>query len=283
MDTATETSAFEAFEAAGWQQRATGYDAFFSPITVRTIDSLLDAARIGTGTRVLDVGTGPGHVAGRAADRGALATGIDIAEAMVDIARATWPRATFRAADAHELPFPTSSFDAVIGNFAILHLGRPERAVEEFVRVLAPRGRVALTTWDEPHSSPLLGAVAAALEACGARPPTDIPAGPPFFRFSDDAQFRGLLESAGLVDVTVETLGFTHSTDDAETVWAGIVNGTVRTSALILRQPTELQRHIRDAFIEILTTYRRDATIDLPVSVKLAAGTRRRPVEARGR
>jgi SAM-dependent methyltransferase len=234
---------------------------------------LLDAARVSADTRVLDVGTGPGHVAGRAAERGAEATGVDVADAMVAIARAAWPQARFRTADAHDLPFPAGSFDAVVGSFALPHLGRPERAVAELVRVLVPGGRLALTAWDEPARSPLLGAVAAALEACGVPAPEDIPVGPPFFRFSDDAELRRLLDGAGVGEVTVETLTFTHSVVDADQVWAGIVEGTVRTAALIVRQPTAVQRRLRAAFTEILEAYRRGATVEIPVAVKLAAGT----------
>lgn len=55
------------------------------------------------------------------------------------------PGLDFRQADAHELPLGDSSFDAVVGNLLIMHLGRPERAVEGFVRVVAPGGRLALT------------------------------------------------------------------------------------------------------------------------------------------
>lgn len=269
---AIDTSAFEHFEAAGWEQQAAGYDAFFRPVTLRTAPALLDAAAVVAGTRLLDVGTGPGHVAGRATERGAAAVGVDIADAMIAIARHSWPAVDFRTADAHQLPFPDRTFHAVTANFAVLHLGRPEVAVREFVRVLKPGGRVALTVWDEAAQMPLLGAVAAALEACGARPPDDIPVGPSFFRFSNDDEFRALLEAGGLDQVTVETLRFTHRISDPDAAWAGIVGGTVRTSALVLRQPTHLQHQIRVAFFEILDSYRRGSTIDLPISVKLAAG-----------
>jgi SAM-dependent methyltransferase len=269
-----DTSAFEAFEATGWERQATGYDSFFRPITTRPVGALLDAAGVTGGMRVLDVGTGPGYVAGRAAERGAAATGVDIAPAMIALARTAWPAARFRTGDAHDLPCPSGSFDAVVANFAILHLGRPELAAREFARVLAPGGRVALTAWAEPERTPMLGAVASALAACGARPPADIPAGPPFFRFAADEELRDLLHGAGLADATVETIEYTHVVGDADAVWHGIVHGTVRTSALILRQPARVQRRIHAAFRDILESYRAGETIELPVAVKLASATR---------
>jgi SAM-dependent methyltransferase len=67
----------------------------------------------------------------------------------------------------------------MVGNFLMLHLGRPERAAAEFVRVLAPGGRLALTVWDLPERARFLGVLLEALAAAGASPPEDIPVGPP--------------------------------------------------------------------------------------------------------
>jgi hypothetical protein len=51
-----------------------------------------------------------------------------------------------------------------------------------------------------------------------------------------------------------------------------MLDGTVRTSALILRQPQETQRRIREQFDRLIDGYRRRDAIELPVSVKLSAG-----------
>ncbi|HKC83114.1 MAG TPA: methyltransferase domain-containing protein [bacterium] len=268
-----DTSAFEAFEASGWERQAPGYDGFFTEITNRTADAVLDAAGVMQGTRLLDIATGPGLVAGRGAARGAAVVGIDIADAMVAIARRRCPQAEFRRADAHELPFADASFDAVTGNFAILHLGRPDQAVRECARVLAPGGTLALTVWDEPERTALFGALLGALDACGAAPPADIPAGPAFFRFSADNEFRALLAGSGLDHVTVETISFVHRVSTVDELWNGIIEGTVRTSALVSGQPPITQHRIRDAYADILEHYRQGDTLDLPTSVKLAAGT----------
>jgi SAM-dependent methyltransferase len=70
-----DADAFNAFEAAGWEKQAAGYDDFFGPITTRLIEPLLDAAAVGRGVRVLDVASSPGYVAAEAAQRGALVVG----------------------------------------------------------------------------------------------------------------------------------------------------------------------------------------------------------------
>ena len=113
-----DPEAFDAFEAAGWEEKAAAYERFFGVITGRLVEPLLDAASVGVGTRVLDVATGPGWVAAQAAERGASVVGVDVAEAMIARARSAHPGLEFRWADAHELPFADGSFDAVLGNSA---------------------------------------------------------------------------------------------------------------------------------------------------------------------
>jgi ubiquinone/menaquinone biosynthesis C-methylase UbiE len=142
-----DAEAFTAFEAAGWERKAATYDRLFGQLTGRLVEPLLDAAHIGAGDRVLDVATGPGHVAGKAVDRGAAVIGVDIAPAMVALAQQSVPRAEFRVGNAELLPFADDAFDAVVGNFMIMHVPRPERAGSEFVRIMKPGGRLALTAW----------------------------------------------------------------------------------------------------------------------------------------
>jgi hypothetical protein len=66
-----DAEAFRAFETKGWGGVAASYLDFVTPVTGRLIEPLLDATEIGPGKRVLDIATGPGLVAARAAERGA--------------------------------------------------------------------------------------------------------------------------------------------------------------------------------------------------------------------
>lgn len=268
----TDPDAFNAFEAAGWEQHAGGYDRFFGAITTGPIDALLDAAAVGPDTRVLDVATGPGYVAARAAARGARVVGVDVAAAMLAMAHELHPGLELREADAHALPFGDESFDAVVGNFVVLHLGRPEQAAGQLARVLAPGGRVALTTWDVPERCAWLGVMLGAVSEAGATPPEDVPAGPDFFRFADDDEFDALLAAQGFEDRNVETIEFTRSFASPDELWEGLMGGTVRTSALVAGQPEETQQAIRVGFDRRVAEYRSAEGFELPVSVKLASG-----------
>jgi len=124
----SRTGAFRAFEHAGWQGAALRYDDAFGSLTRQAIDPLLDAAEARSGARVLDVASGPGYVAAAAAARGARVTGVDFSLAMVRLARAQNPGVKFRTGNAEALPFRDGSFDAVVMNFGMLHLARPDIA-----------------------------------------------------------------------------------------------------------------------------------------------------------
>jgi SAM-dependent methyltransferase len=210
-------------------------------------------------------------VAASAAERGASVIGIDIADGMLALARRLHPELDFRRGNAEALPFTSESFDAVVANFVLLHLGRPEQAAAEFARVLRPGGRLALTVWDVPERARIFGMLVDAVTAAGASPPPDIPAGPPIFRFSDDREFANLLRGQRLEDIDVRTISFSHTEPSPDALWSGLLGGTVRLSALILRQSSDMQRQIRAAFDRIVQQYQGGTGLELPVSVKLGS------------
>ena len=274
--TEIDARAFDDFEAAGWEKAARQYDHFFGGLTRRAIESLLDAAGVFAEKRVLDVATGPGYVAARAAERGADVVGLDVAAAMIELARQSHPTLRFVQASAMALPFPPESFDAVVGNFAVLHLGEPESAAREFARVLTPGGGVALSTWDQPERARFLGALLEAMGDAGVVPPSDIPVGPSFFRFAEEAEFRALLTEAGFERVRVDTLVFDHELGSADELFFGILGGTVRTASLLRAASDEQRERVRKALEERLTPYRTGGELAVPVSVKIASGIKRR-------
>jgi SAM-dependent methyltransferase len=267
-----DPDAFDTFEATAWEERVDAYASFFGEITGRLIHPLLDAVEVGPGTRLLDVATGPGYVAGRAAQRGATACGVDIAEAMLVRARAQHEGVEFTRGDAQALPFDDDRFDAVVGNFALPHLSRPEQAVSEAVRVLAPGGRLALTTWDVPARMRMFGAFLEAVGEAGAAPPDGLPPGPDVFRFADDDEFRRLFEAEGLVEVRVSRIEFIHRVERFEDFWEALQRGTVRMASLVLGQPEETRERIRQALVRRVADHASARGLELPVSVKLAAG-----------
>jgi SAM-dependent methyltransferase len=180
--------------------------------------------------------------------------------------------ARFRQGDAHRLSLPDASFDAAVANFLMPHLADHARAVAELTRVLADDGRVALSTWDHPERTPIPGALFLAVGQAGAPMAEGIPPGPPVFRYADDTAFAELLHDAGLVDVAVTNLAFTHRMPSADAFWDAMLDGTVRASAQVRGQTPDMQRSIRRAFDRIVADYHEGGGLELPVSVKIAAG-----------
>ena len=168
---AADPETFRDFERTAHDRLAETYHDAFSAVTARAIEPLLDAAQVGGGTRLLDVATGPGTLAGRAAKRGAVVVGVDIAPAMVALAQKLHPGLDFREASAEDLPFEVSSFDSVVSSFGIGHFSRPDRVLAEFARVLIRKGRVALSWWDGFAQNRINGIFFDVIEELGIKAP----------------------------------------------------------------------------------------------------------------
>lgn len=71
---------------------------------------------------VVDVGCGPGHVAGHLADRGCAVVGVDPSRAMLDHARRTHAGITFLAGDARAGDAPLETCAGVLARFSLIHV-----------------------------------------------------------------------------------------------------------------------------------------------------------------
>jgi cyclopropane-fatty-acyl-phospholipid synthase len=122
----------------------------------RKIDRLLDAARVGPGTRVLEIGTGWGELAIRAAARGATVRTVTLSSEQRELARARVAAAGHSEAVSVELldyRAVQGQFDAVVSVEMIEAVGHEfwRDYAEMLDRVLAPGGRVALQAITMPH------------------------------------------------------------------------------------------------------------------------------------
>jgi SAM-dependent methyltransferase len=268
---------FRAFEIAGWDAVAEGYHAFLGPVTRRLVDPLLDAAAVVAGARVLDIASGPGYVAGRAAARGARVVAADAATGPLELAARLHAGLAVACLDAERLPFAPGVFDAVVCGFGIGHFPRPALAAAEIAGVLRPGGRMAISWWDVPERSAFPGIFHHAIAESGALRPPDVPDGPPMLRFGSDDELATLMTAAGLAGARVDRIGFPYRVADAGTLWDGALAGTVRLRATILGQTAAMQQRIREAFDRRMAAYARaGGGFDIPISVKIASARRAR-------
>jgi demethylmenaquinone methyltransferase/2-methoxy-6-polyprenyl-1,4-benzoquinol methylase len=130
----------------------------------------VDLARIGPGSRVLDVATGTGDLALELARRvapGGEVVGSDFSEGMLARARVkardrgaalngsggVIPR--FEWGDALALPYAEDSFDAVTVGFGARNFADLARGLAEMARVVRPGGRVVILEFTTPTRPPL--------------------------------------------------------------------------------------------------------------------------------
>jgi ubiquinone/menaquinone biosynthesis C-methylase UbiE len=140
--------------AAHWGRRAPGFDAGFghsiaTPAERAAWDRILDLALAGRGPLdALDLGCGTGFLSLELAGRGHRVTGIDFAPAMlVEARRKAAERGAairFEEGDAEQLPFAGDSFDLAITRHVLWTLPHPEAAIDEWIRVLRPGGRLVV-------------------------------------------------------------------------------------------------------------------------------------------
>jgi SAM-dependent methyltransferase len=274
MSGSVDADRFREFERSAHDRIADSYHAFFVPITEHAAEPLLDAAGVQKDTKMLDVASGSGIVAAHAARRKASATGVDLSPRMVTLAATLHPTCTFRQADVESLPFADRSFDAIVCAFGLGHFPSAERAVAECVRVLAPKGKLAFAWWDIPARNRFQGVLLESIQEAGATAPPDLPAGPPMFRFSEDAELRGLLAHAHLEEVTVLSHSFSYRVPSTAALWDGAMGSLARTSALLRGQTAEMQSRIRSIFDRLASVYAVTGGIDLPMAFKIVSGRR---------
>jgi SAM-dependent methyltransferase len=151
--------------------------------------------RVPPGGAVLDVGSGCGVPLARdLAAAGYAVTGVDLSAVQVERARRLVPTARFLHADAGEVSFPASSFDAVVSLYALIHMPLDEqpRLLRRIGRWLRPGGWLLATTghhaWTGSEDNWLGG------EA------------PMWWSQADAATYRAWIEQAGLSVVTEELI-----------------------------------------------------------------------------
>jgi len=133
----------EAWGSAPWEPMAAKLAAIHDHIVARLSP--------GRGERWLDVGTGTGAVALRAARAGAKVTGVDLSPVMVDTARRLAGEQgagiRFEVGDAERLPYENASFDVVASALGVFLAPDHAAASRELARVCRPDGRLGVVAW----------------------------------------------------------------------------------------------------------------------------------------
>lgn len=175
---------------------------------------------------ILDVASGTGEPGLSIASKlkGGKVIVTDLSESMLAIALENAQRKGIEnieavACDACDLPFADNTFDAVSCRLGFMFFPEMSLAAEEMVRVLKPGGRLVTSVWDVPEKNfwvtAMMGAISKHIEL-----PLPNPGAPGMFRCAKEGLISGLLEQAGLKNISVRAVSGKLNCKTAEVYWS---------------------------------------------------------------
>jgi ubiquinone/menaquinone biosynthesis C-methylase UbiE len=214
------------------------------------------------GERWLDVGTGTGEVALRAARAGADVTAVDISSELLELAKGKpdADRIAWQLADAQELPFERASFDVVSSCFAVIFAPDPTTAAGELARVCRPGGRLGLTSW-RPDEGPH----AIYDRFVASESPAD--------DWGTEERVEELLGGAFELEFDEDVWHLTGESPEA--VFDFMTEGAPPVKALLSQLAPDDARDFRKAMLEYWDGFRTDAGVDEPRHFLIVEGRRR--------
>jgi SAM-dependent methyltransferase len=221
------------------------YDRFMGRYAPTLAVALADAAGIGSGLRVLDVGCGPGGLTRELAARvgAANVAAIDPAPQFAAACRERNPGADVREGPAEELPWADREFDATLASLVIGFMSDPDRGVGEMARVTRPGGTVAACMWDTTAGGMTM---LRTFWTAARRLDADI-VGERRMAGTAEGDIAERFARAGLVDVTAGALDASASYAGFDDFWEPFTFAVGPAGQYLASLPEEQQAAVREA------------------------------------
>lgn len=239
-------------------------------------------ARLRQGDRALDLGCGTGYpalLAAQAVGNTGSVIGLDLAEAMLAVARQKakalgLDNVTFQTGDVTTLPFESASFDAVISRFCLMFLPDVPKAAQEIARVLKPGGYLAVAVWSTPDKNPFISIPMDVLKTRLTLPPPD-PEQPGIFRLAKPGVLYGMLERAGLRGLEDTELTGESVYDTAEQYFSSLMDMAAPLQPLFAKLTAPQRKEAESECKKTANLYRQGKAISLPMAIRIV--TARKP------
>lgn len=256
-------------------EAAAEYDRAFSHVSAYFLPSLLRAARIAPGQRVLDVATGTGLAAEAACSivgpaGSVLAT--DMSPEMVDKARGRlveqWPNAAVAVEDGQALSFSNDSFDAVLCSLGLMFFPDPARALAGFHRVLRPGGRAAISVLTAPERS-----YNGRINVIVARHEPDLAqAADRTFALGDATRLQQLFLDAGFLNIETNTEKHIFVLPTFDAYYGPFERGGGSTGQVLASLPEATRHAVREEMRQALGDA--GGPVEIEVETRIASGRR---------
>ncbi len=253
---------------------ALAYDRWTGRWSRLFIPTVLAAAAVGPGCRVLDVSTGTGEAARMAlplVGKEGLVVGADISPAMLTSARTRLDGSSFLpvVADGQALPFKDASFDAVICQLGLQFFPDPARGVGEFRRVLREDGRVAICVISTPDRAPMWGNLADILSRFLPELRDVLHLS---FALHDSNRLEAMLVGAGFRDVRIERTTRADSFESFADYWEPIEAGVGSMPQAYLRLVAAERRAVREEVRSRLSRFESNGKLHMSVEMLIVSG-----------
>ncbi|MEQ1680399.1 MAG: methyltransferase domain-containing protein [Nitrospira sp.] len=260
--------------AGGWEK----WDRFFDEQMAFLNHRLVADARLRSGMRVLDLGSGTGYPALLAAQTvgpSGNVTGIDLAEQMLEAARRKaaslkLSNITFKTGDVTTLPFEAASFDAITTRFCLMFLPEIPKAVAEIARILKPDTWVAAAVWSAPEKNPYLKIPIDSIKQFVDLPPPD-PTAPGIFRLANPGELASMLEQAGLANISEQEFLGDVRFAAADDYFSSLMDIAAPIQNLWAQLSAAQQIEAKQRIIQTSGQYRKGTAIALPIAVRIVA------------
>lgn len=206
------------------------YDRYLGPCLFEDYATdIAQRVKVPDGGSVLEIACGTGIVTRKLRDclpASARLVATDLNEAMIDYAKHKFQSnepVEFKQADATELPFADSSFDAVVCQFGLMFFPDKEGAMREVHRVLRPGGVYVFNVWDAIEKNELAQIANDIVRTFFEDDPPTFYQVP--FGLHDQTVVRRLLEGAGFEDVEMVVLAKTGESPSAADAAKGLIEG----------------------------------------------------------